>query len=72
MSGIKDQSNLGFWSEKPYWCQPWSIVLFGSTVIFIILYLTENIFFRSLFILPVLIWWLLFLIIAPNIYNKEP
>ena len=61
-----------YWSYKPFWCQPWTIIFSG-----IIILIASFLIFRSLWLtiplfLFVLIWWILFLFIAPNIdYNQE-
>ena len=65
-------SKNSFWSSKPYWCQPWSIISFGILVI-----MSSWIFFNKILITSVLgfiilAWWLIFLILAPNSYKVIP
>lgn len=57
------------WQIKPWWCQPWSIVLTGLG-----LSLGSWLLLHSLFItLPVVVvilgWWILFLGIVPMQYS---
>ncbi|MFM1798494.1 MAG: hypothetical protein RLZZ117_772 [Cyanobacteriota bacterium] len=60
----------GFWQHKPWWCQPWTIVLTGVLALALdaLLYLR---FSLPLWLvappaLAILSWWLLFLWIVPN------
>ena len=55
-----------FWSLKPWWCQPWTILLTGtigiagSWLLLHIWWLTTGV------ALVVIAWWVLFLLIVPN------
>ena len=66
---MESNSKKQFWDLKPFWCQPWSIISFG-----IIVLISSWIIFNKIIITLVLgffiiIWWTLFLILAPNIYK---
>lgn len=60
-----------FWSLKPWWCQPWTILLTGtigiagSWLLLQIWWLTTGV------VLVVIAWWVLFLLIVPNITPVE-
>jgi hypothetical protein len=60
-----------FWSLKPWWCQPWTILLTGtigiagSWLLLQIWWLTTGVG------LVVIAWWVLFLLIVPNITPVE-
>tara|TARA_B100000579_G_C22433086_1_gene666244 strand:+ start:347 stop:568 length:222 start_codon:yes stop_codon:yes gene_type:complete len=58
-----------YWDVKPYWCQPWSIITFGNLVLIISWILFNNIIITSILAFIVIIWWVLFLIIAPRSYE---
>lgn len=56
------------WELKPWWCQPWSILLTGVAVP-----LASWVVLHRLWItLPVMgaiaVWWLLFLVVVPTQY----
>ena len=59
------------WSLKPWWCQPWTILLTGtigiagSWLLLQIWWLTTGV------ALVVIAWWVLFLLIVPNITPVE-
>lgn len=59
-----------FWSQKPWWCQPWSIVATGVAVVVG----SWMLFHRWWLTLPasvvVLGWWGLFLVLAPIAYRS--
>ncbi|MGB3788517.1 MAG: DUF6737 family protein [Phormidesmis sp.] len=57
------------WQTKPWWCQPWSIVLTGVAIS-----ATSWLWLHRLWItLPVIgviaLWWLLFLVLVPAQYT---
>ena len=62
-------SKKSFWDSKPYWCQPWSIISFGILVLIFSWKLFNNILFTSIIGIFVFVWWILFLILAPNSYQ---
>jgi hypothetical protein len=65
--------SLSFWAQKPWWCQPWSILLTGTLAI-----LADGLAYQRLAVplwltLPVLLlvlgWWFLFLVLVPSAYQ---
>lgn len=56
------------WSHKPWWCQPWSILLAGSAAISISWFVIHAIWFTALVGVGVMLWWLLFLVVVPKAY----
>lgn len=59
-----------FWQSKPWWCQPWSIVLTGSSALAVLI-LSYFRFHVPLWlvvpaVLAILCWWILFLVIVPS------
>ena len=59
-----------FWDSKPYWCQPWSIISFGVLSLILIWKIFNNILFISIMGFLIIIWWIIFLILAPNSYKN--
>ena len=64
------KSNDWYWSSKPLWCRPWTIILTGILLIFCSFYFLGSIIVTSLVSLFIFIWWFLFLFLAPDYYNK--
>ena len=62
-------SDKSFWDLKPYWCQPWSIISFGTLMLVLIWFFFKNIFITLILSFFIIIWWIVFLILAPNLYQ---
>ncbi len=60
-----------FWDSKPYWCQPWSIISFGVLFLIFSWKLFNNIILTSFLAFFVFVWWIVFLILAPNLYQND-
>ena len=59
-----------FWSLKPWWCQPWSIVSTGVLVVDGSWGLLHHLWISLPLALGVLAWWLLFLVLVPAAYRS--
>ena len=62
-------SKKSFWDSKPYWCQPWSIISFGVLVLIFSLKILDNAIITSILGFFIIVWWIVFLILAPNLYQ---
>ena len=60
-----------FWDEKPWWCQPWSIVLTGVSFVAVSWWWPNLLWFTVLIAIGVIGWWGLFLVLAPAIYRQQ-
>ncbi len=56
------------WEIKPWWCQPWSIVLTGVAVPLVSWFLLHRLWITLPVVLMILVWWVLFLGIVPAQY----
>ena len=63
------ESQPAFWSLKPWWCQPWSIVLTGVLVIAGSWFLLHRWWISAPVAVAVLAWWGLFLVVVPATYR---
>jgi hypothetical protein len=61
----------GFWAHKPWWCQPWSILLTGVLVPTASWVLLHRWWISAPLVLGVLVWWLLFLVLVPAAQNRN-
>jgi len=58
------------WATKPWWCQPWSIVLTGLIIPIVSWFLLHILWLTIAASISVLLWWLLFLVLAPAAYQQ--
>ena len=58
------------WDHKPWWCQPWSIVLTGLVAITLSWVVLHALWFTALVTLGVSLWWWLFLVLVPNAFQQ--
>lgn len=66
-----DAPNEGdLWSLKPWWCQPWSILLTGVIVPLGSWLILHKLWITIPVIVGVLMWWFLFLVLAPAAYSQ--
>jgi hypothetical protein len=63
--------SLNIWNYKPWWCQPWSILLAGILVISSSWMLAKSLWLTVLVSLPIVVWWLYFLILWPKLIQDS-
>ena len=59
------------WSHKPWWCQPWSILLTGVLAVAGSWWLLQRWWITASVALAVVLWWCLFLVVVPAAYQAE-
>ena len=59
------------WQHKPWWCQPWSILLSGVAVVAGSWVLLGRWWISAPLAAAVLLWWWLFLVLVPAAYRAE-
>ena len=64
------QKQPPFWSLKPLWCQPWSIISTGVLMVGGSWVLLHRLWISLPLALGVLAWWLLFLVLVPAAYRS--
>ncbi|HEY9694440.1 MAG TPA: DUF6737 family protein [Oculatellaceae cyanobacterium] len=67
---MSTQTSLNPWNYKPWWCQPWSILLTGVTIIFSSWLLAKTIWVTLLISIPVVVWMGYFLLIWPRLMRR--
>ncbi|MEY4430615.1 MAG: hypothetical protein RLZZ533_551 [Cyanobacteriota bacterium] len=60
-----------FWALKPWWCQPWSIVLTGVAVVGGSWWWLRIWWLSLPLAAGVLLWWWLFLVLVPASYRDQ-
>jgi len=59
------------WQLKPWWCQPWSIVLSGCAAIALSWLALHRWWISGPVAMAVLAWWGLFLVLVPAAFRAE-
>ncbi len=58
------------WQSKPWWCQPWTIILTGVLIVSSS-WLTLHILWITLPLAVLIgVWWLYFLVLVPRMLQK--
>lgn len=67
---IEFNKSTSVWDYKPGWCQPWSILLTGITVVTSSWLVLHNIWLTSAVSFVIIAWWVYFLILYPKAFAK--
>ncbi|MGF1673662.1 MAG: DUF6737 family protein [Rivularia sp. (in: cyanobacteria)] len=67
---MTSQKPINVWQYKPWWCQPWSILLTGTTLITVSWLLFHKVWLTILISIPLLTWMGFFLLIYPKVFMK--
>jgi hypothetical protein len=59
------------WAAKPWWCQPWTIVLTGLVVPSASWWLLQSWWITAPLVAGVLVWWWLFLVLVPQADREQ-
>lgn len=62
---------MSMWQGKPWWCQPWTIVLTGVLVTLASWLVLHRWWISVPVGLAVLAWWGLFLWVVPEAYRQQ-
>ncbi|MBD2203784.1 hypothetical protein H6G33_21535 [Calothrix sp. FACHB-1219] len=68
---MTENKPLSPWNYKPWWCQPWSILLTGITIISGSWLIFKTIWLTVLISIPILIWMGFFLLIWPQLIMRS-
>jgi hypothetical protein len=68
---LSSHHSLNFWDAKPWWCQPWSILLTGVALISGSWLLLKILWITLGITLVILLWWTYFLILVPQYVREQ-
>ncbi len=68
---MSKQKPISPWSYKPWWCQPWSILLTGVSIISGSWLLFKTIWLTVLVCVPILTWMGFFLLMWPQLMIRS-
>jgi hypothetical protein len=67
---MSDHQPINPWNYKPWWCQPWSILLTGNGLIAGSWWLGHRLWLTALVALPILVWMGFFLLLWPRLVQQ--
>ncbi|NJK61825.1 MAG: hypothetical protein HC921_03260 [Synechococcaceae cyanobacterium SM2_3_1] len=62
---------MSIWQHKPWWCQPWSILFTGVSLITGSWFLVHRLWFSGLVAVPILTWMGFFLLLYPRVMQAD-
>jgi hypothetical protein len=68
---VPELKSLNPWNYKPWWCQPWSILLAGLLIVLAFWFVTKTVWVTVIVALPILLWWFYFLILWPRLIVQQ-
>jgi hypothetical protein len=68
---MSEKKPINPWNYKPWWCQPWSILLTGLTIISGSWLLFKTIWLTVLISVPILVWMGFFVLIWPQLIVRS-
>jgi hypothetical protein len=68
---VEPKPPTSLWEQKPWWCQPWTIVLSGLIAIAGSWWLLQTVWITALIFTAIAAWWLLFLFIVPRAFIES-
>jgi hypothetical protein len=68
---LSTQKSFNVWNYKPWWCQPWSIILTGIMIIAASWAIAKTIWLTVPIAFLILGWWTYFLIILPELIRRS-
>ena len=70
-SSSSASSASSVWTPKPFWCQPWTIVLFGIFCVSLPTLAFDWKFVSVAVAVPISAWWYVFLVLYPKSYASS-
>jgi hypothetical protein len=70
-SAASSAATPSFWAYKPWWCQPWTIVLTGLVIVAGSWWWPHHWWITLPLALGVIGWWGLFLLLVPAAWRAE-
>jgi hypothetical protein len=64
---MPESTKMSVWDYKPWWCQPWSILLTGVSIIGGSWFLFHRYWVTGLVAVPILVWMGFFLLVYPRL-----
>ncbi len=70
MTDFSKLESSNIWDYKPWWCQPWSILLTGIVLSAGSWFIIHVIWITAIISMLVMIWWIYFLVLYPRMFKQ--
>ncbi|NES79281.1 MULTISPECIES: DUF6737 family protein [unclassified Okeania] len=71
MKNSIEQEKFNPWNYKPWWCQPWSILMTGITIISSSWLVFKIVWLTVIISIPILTWMGFFLVVLPKLMAES-
>lgn len=68
---MSESKPVNVWDYKPWWCQPWSILLTGVTLITVSWLIFKIVWLTMIIAIPVLTWMIFFILVYPRLVAQS-
>ncbi len=69
MTDLSKLESSNIWDYKPWWCQPWSILLTGIILSVGSWFTLHIIWITAIVAFLIIIWWIYFLLMYPRMFK---
>jgi hypothetical protein len=68
---MPENSSFNLWQYKPWWCQPWTIILTGIMIVGGSWFLLKSLWLTIPVGILIGLWWFYFLILYPRLLEAQ-
>ncbi|MEL4897214.1 DUF6737 family protein [Crocosphaera sp. Alani8] len=70
MTDLSNIESSNIWDHKPWWCQPWSILLTGIVLSSGSWFIVHIVWITAIVSSLIVVWWVYFLILYPRMFKE--
>ncbi len=63
-------ASVDLWQSKPWWCQPWTIILTGILIVLGSWMVLHSLWLTISLSILIVVWWTYFLILVPRMLRE--
>jgi hypothetical protein len=67
----KETATVDLWQSKPWWCQPWTIILTGILLVAVSWLVLHSLWLTIPLGVLIVVWWTYFLILVPRMLREQ-
>jgi hypothetical protein len=65
-----ETASTNLWQSKPWWCQPWTIILTGVLLVTISWLVLHSLWLTLPLSVLIVVWWTYFLVLVPQMLRE--